>query len=54
MDLVRLELLEAVQPALLQRFLQPFAEYLGERGIRLQGAALDDAWLGNRCTKTRS
>ena len=45
MDLVRLDLLESVQPELLRRFLRPFAAYLGGRGVVLDGAPFDDAGL---------
>lgn len=45
MDLVRLDLLEAVQPALLVRFLRPFAAYLGGCGVLLEHTCFDGAWL---------
>lgn len=45
-DVVRLELLEAVTPELLLRFLRPFASYLARRGVQLEDVAVDDAWLG--------
>lgn len=43
--LVRLDLLEAVKPELLLRFLRPFAAYLSTRGVPLDGVAVDHAWL---------
>ncbi len=43
--LVRLDLLEAVKPELLLRFLRPFAAYLATRGVPLDGVAVDAAWL---------
>ena len=43
--LVRLELLEAVRPELLTRFLRPFEDYLASRDISLTGSG-DLAWVG--------
>ena len=37
--LVRLDLLEAVRPELLIRFLRPFEDYLTSRGVALDGVA---------------
>jgi len=45
-NVVRLSLLEQVSPAYLLRFLQPFAEYLAERGVQLAGAEVDHEWIG--------
>lgn len=44
--LVRLSLLERVSTHLLVRFLRPFEDYLGARGVPLHGVAYDHAWLG--------
>lgn len=41
--LVRLDLLEAVQPELLLRFLRPFAEYLATKGVSFDDIAVDAA-----------
>jgi hypothetical protein len=49
--LVRLDLLEAVRPELLARFLRPFEGYLAARGIVLGGSS-DLAWVSNRAEIT--
>jgi hypothetical protein len=43
--LVRLDLLEAVRPELLIRFLRPFEHYLTSRGVALDGVACDTEWI---------
>jgi hypothetical protein len=43
--LVRLDLLEAVRPDLLLRFLRPFAGYLTPQGIALDDVSCDAEWL---------
>jgi hypothetical protein len=43
--LVRLDLLEAVRPELLIRFLRPFEDYLTSRGVALEGVACDTEWI---------
>ena len=43
--LVRLDLLEAVRPELLIRFLRPFEDYLTSRGVALDGVACATEWI---------
>lgn len=45
-DIVRLDLLEAVRPELLLRFLRPFATYLAARAIPLDDLVVSPEWLG--------
>lgn len=45
-NLVRLSLLERVTPELLVRFLRPYEAYLSGRGLSLDGAPRDHAWVG--------
>ena len=44
-NLVRLELLEAVRPALLVRFFEPYADYLCARNIVLDEQQVDREWV---------
>jgi hypothetical protein len=44
-NLVSLELLEAVRPELLVRFLRPFEQYLAARGVLLDGVTAAGAWI---------
>jgi hypothetical protein len=45
--LVRLDLLEAVRPELLVRFLRPFEDHLTSRGVALDGVACDAEWIAS-------
>jgi len=46
-NIVRLSLLEGVRPEYLLQFLRPFEPYLADKGVMLDGVALDHDWIGH-------